>query len=467
MVPPCIRIVAAACRLVALFAAASAAFAAPAAEVGGTLPEDHLPALRPILKRALEVSPQLIAAEFDRIQAEIRISSADAARLPGLGGNFNLASNQTAISSRNSSQTRDNGFFYNFSATQPLFHWRALQNQSTSARLNRMIADRSFERAGREIAVLLRRAYLSLIVEKARLRSARGSLQFLRDELTVSAEKRERGLIAAAALEGDRLREREVSLEVSRLESEFEANRRRFARLAGMGAMLPEDAVPDDIPPPHFPADAAAALAAAVLRDNARSTLEYEIFDLRVRDAQLRINSEKVRLYPKFFAGAGYSLENNTYVSGNTVNQQAIQRRTVSVYAQWNIFDGFATRAAIREAQAVKRMQERLQQSEIEGLLQNVQILQRMLRDDAEQVELTGIRHGLAIEARKAAAREADLGNLPKAELARAGIAILQAESRSLESRAQFLGRWGEFVALTAGEPVLKKSSTSHASESK
>ena len=116
-------------------------------------------------------------------------------------------------------------------------------------------------------------------------------------------------------------------------------------------------------------------------------------------------------------------------------------------------------------AHAAQLTQERLQQAEIEGLLQNIQILERMLRDDAEQVELTAIRHGLAIEARKVAAREAEFGNVPKSELARAGTAILQAETRSLEARAQMLGRWGEFVGLTAGEPLLPKNSSRHASE--
>jgi outer membrane protein TolC len=399
--------------------------------------------------------------------AELRITSADAARIPSVGGNLNLATNQTAVSSNTSSQTRDSGFFYNIGVTQPLFHWRALQNQSASARLNRLVADKSYDRAARDVALLVRKAYLALVVEKARLRAARDALRVLREDLAVTTEKRERGLIAAAALEGDRLREREVRLEVARLESDFEANRRRFARLVGLPGALEEGDVPDDIPVPRFSAEIAGILAATVLRDNARSTLEFEIAELRIRDAQLRINSEKVRLFPKFFASAGLSLENSTNVNGNTVSQQGIQRRNVSVYAQWNIFDGFATRAAIREAQASKRVQERLQQAEIEGLMQNIQILERMLRDDAEQVELTGIRHGLAIEARKAAARESDLGNVPKSELSRAGTAILQTEARSLEARAQFLGRWGEFVSLTVGESLLNKSPSSHASETK
>ena len=86
--------------------------------------------------------------------------------------------------------------------------------------------------------------------------------------------------MAAAVLEGDRLREREVKLEVARLESEFEANRKRFARLAGLAAALEEAQVPDDIPAPRFPAEVAGVMSATVLRDNARSTLEYEIHDL-------------------------------------------------------------------------------------------------------------------------------------------------------------------------------------------
>jgi outer membrane protein TolC len=435
--------------------------AAQEAELAGTMPEDHLPGLKAILEAAFQRSPQLIAADFERTLSEIRIMGADSARLPNVGGNLNFAHNQTAVSSNTSSQTRDNGLFYNIGVTQPLFHWRALQNQSASARLNHLIAQKSFDRAKRDLAGILRRAYLSLVVEKARWRAAREALDLVRAELVVTTEKRERGIVAASVLEGEKLREREMKLDVDRLALEFDANRRRFARLAGQ-ADFPDSAVPDDIPPPRIPLDLAAALTAAALRNQAKSTLEYEIYDLRVRDAMLRISSEKVRLYPKFFANAGYSLENSTNVNGDVVNQQGIQRRTVSVYAQWSIFDGLATRAAIREALAAKRMQERQQQVEVESLLQTIQTLERSLKLDVEQMELAGIRHGLAIEGSKVAAREVEFGNLSRAELERARGAIRQAEAKSLEARANLLGRWSEFVALAAGDPALQFSSLRH-----
>lgn len=436
-------------------------------EIAGTMPEDYFPELKGILATAFQRSPQMISADFERTLAEVRIISADAGRLPNVGANLNYASNQTAVSSNTDSQTRDNGLFYNISVNQPLFHWRALQNQSASARINLLIARKSFDRASRDLAVILRKAYLALVVEKARWRAASESLQLLQNEVAVTAEKKERGTVSAATLEGDKLRVREVKLDVDRLATEFEANRRRFTRLAGLPAELTEAAVPADIPAPRFSPDLAAALVAAVLRAEAKSTLEYEIYDLRVRDAMLRISSEKVRLYPKFFASAGYSLENSTNVNGNTVNQQGIQRQTVSVYAQWSIFDGLATRAAIREALASKRVQERLQQAEIEGLLQNIQILERYLKLDAEQVELAGIRHGLAIEGSKVAAREFEFGNVPKGELDRARATILQAEARSLESRATLLGRWSEFVSLASADPVLNNPPSRHVREKK
>ena len=437
-----------------------------AGELAGSMPEDYFPALKTILETAFQRSPQMIAADFDRTLAEIRIISADAGRLPSVGANLNYASNQTAISSNTDSQTRDNGLFYNISVTQPLFHWRALQNQSASARLNLLIARKSLDRAARDLAVILRKAYLALVVEKARLRAANEALRLLHKDLAVTAEKKERGTVSSATLEGDKLRIREVQLDVDRVATEFDANRRRFARLAGL-ADLPETAVPSEIPAPSFSPELAAALSATVLRDAAKSTLEYEIYDLRVRDAMLSISSAKVRLYPKFFASAGYSLENSTNVNGNSVNQQGIQRQTVSVYAQWSIFDGLATRAAIREALASKRVQERLQQAEIDGLLQNIQILERYLKLDAEQMALAGIRHGMAIEGSKVAAREFEFGNVSKGEMDRARTAILQAEAKSQESRAALLGRWCEFVSLATADPVLKNPPSRHGSEKK
>ncbi|MFZ9838043.1 MAG: TolC family protein [Opitutaceae bacterium] len=425
---------------------------AAAPDVAGTLPEHHLPALRELLETAGRRSPQLLAQDLERILAGIRIQGTDAQRLPNFGGGLSYAINQTAISSNASSQTRDRGGFYNLGVTQPLYHWGALQNQSASARINALIAQKAFAQAARDLRVVIRRAFLGLVAEKARVAAAADVVRLAAAEVAVLEEKKARGVASAAALEGEKLRLREVRLDHDRLAAEFEANRGRLARLAGVPE-LPAAAIPAALPAQLPSAELAAAVAASALRDGARSTLEYEIHGLRLRDALLRHEIEKVRLRPKIYLNAGVSLENSTNVNNNAVSQEGVQRRTVSIFAQWSIFDGFATRAAVRETVAARRAQERRAETEIETLLGNIQSLERGLRLDAEQVALAEIRLGIATEGSRVIAREVELGNAPRGDLERSRAGILQAEIRLQESRALLWSRWAELVALAGAEP--------------
>ncbi|MDP3071575.1 MAG: TolC family protein [Opitutaceae bacterium] len=435
-------------------------------EIAGTMPEDHLPGLRAILATAFERSPHLLEAEYRRAEREARVLIDDSARLPGVSGRLNYASNDTSISSTNSSQSRATGFFYNLSVSQALFHWGALKNQSEIARIRVAIEQRKFDVAYRVLAVVLRKAYLALIVEKARLRYARASLALLRADLVVLAERKQSGAISEASLAAEELRARGVAIETERAEAEFAANRSRFARLAGL-ADLPESAVPDHIPAPKVSPDLATALTAVLLRDGAKSTLEYEIHDLTVREALRRQKIEQVRLLPKFSAEAGLSLENSTDVNGNTVNQQGIQRRTVSINANWNIFDGFATTGLKRDALAARRLAERTLAARTDEILREAQILERALKIDVSEAELRDLHHGLALQGRKRVAEEAALGNLPPGDIDRAQLNIGQAEAAMFAARAVLLGRWSELVALAAEDPLLNTHSARHAREKK
>lgn len=443
-----------------------AAELADVADVTGTLPEDFLPELKLILDSALRRSPQLVAADFERTVQEARIYGADSARLPSLRGNAEYASNQTAVTGSNSSQSRASGFFYRFEAGQAVFHWGALRNQSLAARLNLLASRKSYAIAARELGVVIRKAYLALVVERARLQQGRQALAVLRADLEVLNEKKQSGSVSAAVFEGERLRAREVTAELERGEAEFAANRRRLARLAGLpGGDLPEEKVATAIPRPDFSEARVTAMAAAVRRDGAKSTLEYEVHDLKVREASLRYAIERTRQLPKLNLGAGYSLENSTDVVGSTVNQQAFRRQNINLNVQWNIFDGFATRGAVREALASKRFHERNLTIKVEETIQDVQLLESSLKLDAEVIELAGIRHGMAVQARGRIAEEVELGKLRRSEIERARVGELQADAKSLEARAQYFGRWSEFVAVAGSDPLIRPLSVAHARE--
>jgi outer membrane protein TolC len=170
--------------------------------LAGTLPEDYLPELKEILATALQRSPEVIARDFARLVQEARVIQADSPRYPQVGGNFNYGITQTATATNINSKSKDDGFFYNFGFNQAIFHWYALRNQSLSARITLLVAQKEFAIAYREFSVLLRKMYLGLIVEQARLNHLRGVLQLARDDVSVAAAKRDMGTLSSADVEG-------------------------------------------------------------------------------------------------------------------------------------------------------------------------------------------------------------------------------------------------------------------------
>jgi outer membrane protein TolC len=428
--------------------------AVEAENVAGTMPEDYLPELKEILVHAFKRSPELITREFDRVVQEARLTMSKASRLPQVGGNFDYGITQTATASNTSSQSRSTGAQYSFSLGQALFHWGALKNEVEIARINLEVSNKDTTRIYREVSLALRKAYLALIVEKARVRQAREALDLVRADVAVAQAKKRDGTIPGAVVAGEEMRERDVALQVERAELEFAANRRRFALVAGIREIA-EDAIPSEIPKPDFPEPLAAAIAAETLRENARSTLEFEIYDLRLQEALLRQKIVKTRLLPKFGLGASYSLRNNTYVNGIIVNQEAVTEQRVAVTGSWSIFDSFATSGAKREAAANRRSLEQRKISDIDALLQRVQTLERNLNLDARQIELADTRHAIAVEGSKLVAEGVSLGSVPKAEIKRTEQGVLQAYAASMETRATYLNRWSEFVATAGVDPLL------------
>jgi len=422
-------------------------------DVAGTMPEDYLPELKKILTTALQRSPNVIEPLLLIELREAGRIAANAARLPSLGSNISYGSTELSESGSSTNRSRDNGLFYNFGLNQALFHWGALKNQTAIANINALLAGKNFEKAYRELSVLLRQSYLQLIVNKARLRHARDSLQLNRKAIEVAKERLQRGVASSADLAGEELRTRELALEVNRAEADLITGRRTFSRIAGIPE-LAEQSIPDDIPKPIYSAALATALSSALLRDGAKGTIEAQMHELRLREATLRYQIERVRLYPKVNAGAGYSLENTTTV-GTSVGQRAVARQTLSVTANWAIFDGFATRAAKMEAKSIQRAVAARRDAEMNVLLDEVQALHRQLTLDVEQLELAEIRRAMAIETRRRAAEEVGFGNLSPGEVDRAETGIRFADAKLLEARAALLGRWSQFVAIAGEDPGL------------
>ncbi len=430
-------------------------------EVAGTMPEDYLPALKPILATALKQAPQSIMKELELAQAKARIYEFDAARLPNASGNLNFASNATATSSKASTRTRDNGVFYNFGVSQALFHWGALMNESDKGRINLLMAQKSYDEGYRLLAVALRRSYLELIVKKAALAQARFARGLLANELALAEEKFKDGLLSEGDVAGRKLNFQDVDLQTARIELELSGLRRVFSRVAGI-AELSEAAIPGEIPRPAFSPALSSALLAGLVREGARGTFLAQVSELRIREADLNYRIARVRLLPKFNAGASLSLENTTNASANSVSQQGVSRQTLSVGANWAIFDGFYTRGAKLELLATKRYRERELQNATESALDAAQNLSEQVALDVRAMDSADLRRTLAAAQVEKSREELAFGNLAKNAVENA-IAVLNANDTSNASaRAAFLSRWSEFVSLTGTDPVFSNLPVRH-----
>ena len=420
----------------------------------GTLPEDYLPALKTILQTALKQSPQTIAMEIDVSLNEARVYDAVAQRLPNVSGDLDYARNQTSISGNSSTQTQNNGLFYRFGVNQPVFHWGALKNQSDAAHIRVSIAEKHYAEAYRLLAVALRRDYLSLVVDKARLRLSRFSLRLAEADLALTKDNFAHGRTPGAEVGGRQLDFDDASLRLERDETRFAGARRAFAREAGLPD-LPEAELPDDLPEPAYNATTAAEVLAGVLRGGAKSAFETQIHELEIHVADLEYNVARVRLLPKFNARAEYSLENNTTATAVSVQQQGVAQETVTLNAQWTIFDGFARHGAMLEALAKKRLHERELKNSVDGTLDKAQSLQRELGLDVRALRIALIRRDQAGVGLKQAKEEVERGNLPKSSIDGATANLYRYESENDYARATFLAHWSEFVSLAGTDPVL------------
>jgi hypothetical protein len=152
--------------------------------------------------------------------------------------------------------------------------------------------------------------------------------------------------------------------------------------------------------------------------------------------------------------------DNATTATSTSVTQQAITRQTVSVNAQWNIFDGKATTGAKLEAAAMKRQQERRLASFTRETIEQAEQLVRLLALDADALNLTETRHELAAAAARQAAAELSLGNVPPASVRDAESLLLLQTATRVGARAAVLTHWSELVSLAGLDPVAGATST-------
>ena len=421
----------------------------------GTMPEDYLPGLNPLLQSALEQSPRMIANQMQIAVADAqRLYNGVAPLLPNVNGNMQYGAQSSSVSGGGPTST-NKGFQYNMQVNQNIFQWGALKNQLEVQKVAVTISQRNYAEGYRAYVGTLRRQYLGLNASKIALRNAQYSLKLAQKALEVANERLKSGAISPAEMTGPGLDVDDRQLWVDRSTEAYEYARRTLAREAGL-ADLPDASVPNEIPVPKYASDAASGLLADLLRDGAKDTFQAQVDELNIDQQKMEYKIAKVRLLPKVSTYAGISQQNQTYATSGQVQQTFVTNEFYWVQAQWTLFDGLATRGQKLQALYYRRYYERLLQATAEETMDQAQNARRNLDFAFRAMNLAERRRALATAALEQVKKEFKLGTMTQDMLNGSTDGLNQNELAATTARADFLSAWSDFVSLVGADPAMK-----------
>jgi len=432
----------------------AAAVAAPDALIEA-LPERALPELDAFLKRSLREAPTMLMRRWETEQAEAHAMAARAPMLPSARAyvSTGIIMEQRTDGGVDSDRTLA-AVLYNAGISQPIFHWGALTKNYEVAKLSHAISARNIEETRRLLAVDLRSRYFTLVNVNASIESTRRRLEDLRRQLEHARKQVADGFAASAETSTIDVQITATEMSLQQLERSWDVYRRDLSRISG----VPIDQLPsvvDELPKPGELATVVKNLAGT--GDPALPSVRLQNAEDAIRAERLRYEIESTRLRPKL--GLDFSVsQDNKNPDNNALGPKALIT-TWSAYAtvNWQLFDGFSTKAAKRASLARLRVYEKdrdlaIQQEadERRSEVTHLQVVWRQL--EQAEIGISGARGSIeAIE------KDVKAGWLPAQQLEVAR----QAERAALEAvngaRANFYLAVATYLSNRGLDPAVRE----------
>jgi hypothetical protein len=218
---------------------------------------------------------------------------------------------------------------------------------------------------------------------------------------------------------------------------------------------LGDDTIPSELKHPDFSPALADAVLAGFVGDGIESTFQSEVYKMTIRQQDLNYSIAKVRLLPKLAAQAGVSYQNQTQIEGPKVNQIGIQTENYSIGANWNIFDGFATRGAKLSALASKRLSERSRQTYIDQTIDQINDMRKQLGFASRAMHLAEVHNDLIAAEVKRIGDDKSLGYASQSTVDSGLVTLYATEFNMAYARSDYYSRWTEFISLAGIDPAL------------
>jgi outer membrane protein TolC len=443
-----------------LVVAAAASLSAEAPPIQGTLPEDYLPGLTPLLKQSVERSPSTISASISLAVAEANKYGAAAALWPKLSASTSYLYSVESISQGQASTAK--GLNYALNLSQPIFQWGAYRNGKVIGDLGASIAEKQFAEAYRLLAVAIREQYMTLVGKKISLRNMQFNLKLSQEALAAQQARFEAGSSSEAELGNFRMSVEQAQLDADRAQEDFNYAKQVFLRLVGVDT-LSDDSIPLELPHPEFKASLADTVLTGFVGQGVESTFQSEVYKMELKQQDLNYRIASVNLLPKVSAGAGYTYSNQTSLSETSISQVEVQQKSFSIAANWNIFDGFATRGAKLSALANKRLTERQRQSYVDQAVDEIADMRKQLGFASRAMSIAEVHNALIADEVKRLGQDKALGYASQATIDTGILNLYATEFNMTFARSEYLGRWTEFISLAGIDPALGNLSSRYA----
>lgn len=435
---------------------AVASLRAEAPPLQGTMPEDLLPGLKPLLQIAVERSPNTLSAAISVEQQEAGKTEAYAALYPNVNANGSYAVN--VASETNSTNSTSKGFFYSAGISQAIFQWGAVKNAALIGSLTAKIAERQYAEAYRQLAVLLREQYMMLVEKKLQLRNDDFKVKLSQLNLQAQQARFESGASSESEVQTFKLDLEAAQLARDRSADDFAYSKQQFIRLVGVDR-LDDAAIPLELPHPEFSTSLADAVYSGFVGSGIESTFQRQVYDMQVKEDDLNYQIVRTKLLPKVAGSINYSYSNNTTAGAGTVSQYGLQEYNYGISANWNIFDGFYTKGAKVAALAAKRQDELRMKTYVDATIDLIDEKRHQLGFSARALALAEVHHALIEAQVKRLGTDQALGYASEATIDTGTLNLYATEFNMAYARGDFLGQWSEFVSLAGLDPAIENIS--------
>ncbi len=416
------------------------------------LPEQFFPQLQPLLVNAVKQSPRMLNRALDREIAENNRIQARANLLPSLGGWANyLESRDTRADLAGRLDVTK--IAYNFSISQPVFFWGERANSAKMGEIQASIAKGQYREAYRVYAQGMRYDYLRLVVLKLTVQRSKFYLDYTKSQLAKEEVRLAQKVISDFQIFPVRLAAEQAQLTSERAQFEYDMAKASFARMAGC-APLTDDEIPDTIPAIPYNAAAYDQLLANYLSQKEPPTTEAVTMRKQMENAQLSLANAKTRLLPKLSATIGVSQDQQSYTI-NVAQKFRVNSIFAGFTANWMVFDGFSSQAAVRSEFARLRQMKTDYKEMTERLAQQAQTQARQLNFASRAMAITDRALTSSEGNLKGKQDDFSRGVTSQDDVSVARMMVFDAQTAAYNNRLDFINRTLEFLGTVAADPVL------------